>query len=134
MARENRRRRSGGMTLIEVMIALSMLGVGLLTLAVMQLEATRGGRTGRVDTVASAIAQDQMERLQRQPWTALAPTSWTPPVSQTEQGQEFQVSWRIANLVTDWTRTIDVRVTWDGPQRSNRSRVLSSIRYNREAL
>lgn len=134
MGRVRRKGRRGGLTLIEVMVALAMLGSGLLTLAVMQLEAARGGRSGRIDTVASAVAQDQMERLQQRTWTAIAPTNWTAPVTQTEQGQDFLVSWRIADRVANWTRALDVRVTWDGPQRSNRARVLSSIRYNRENL
>ncbi len=134
MRRTRRNSRREGLTLIEVMLALGMLGAGLLTLAVMQLEAARGGRSGRVDTVASAVAQDQMERLNRQTWTNLTPTSWTTPLAQTTQGQDFQLSWRIADVVANWTRAIDVRVTWDGPQRANRQRVLSSIRYNRENL
>lgn len=134
MRRTRRNSRREGLTLIEVMLALGMLGAGLLTLAVMQLEAARGGRSGRVDTVASAVAQDQMERLNRQTWTNLTPTSWTTPLAQTTQGQDFQLSWRIADVVANWTRAIDVRVTWDGPQRANRRRVLSSIRYNRENL
>ena len=60
MRRTRRNSRREGLTLIEVMLALGMLGAGLLTLAVMQLEAARGGRSGRVDTVASAVAQDKM--------------------------------------------------------------------------
>ena len=128
-----------GLTLIEVMIALTILAVGLLTLATMQLEALRGGRSGAVDTFATTLAQDKMEALQRMSWTHadLAATgNWSTAQTETHpvNGQTFLVDWRVTDLVAGWTRSIDVRVRWDGPKRPNRSRILSSIRYNREEL
>jgi prepilin-type N-terminal cleavage/methylation domain-containing protein len=128
-----------GLTLIEVMIALTILAVGLLTVAAMQLEALRSGRSGASDTFASALAQDEMEELQRMSWANadLAATgNWVTAQTVTHpvNGQSYLVDWRVNDLVTDWTRTVDVRVRWDGPKRANRSRILSSIRYNREAL
>jgi len=128
-----------GLTLIEVMIALTILAVGLLTLATMQLEALRGGRSGASDTFATALAQDKMEELQRMSWASadLAATgNWVTAQTETHpvNGQTYLVDWKVDDVVADWTRSIDVRVRWDGPRRSNRSRILSSIRYNREAL
>jgi type IV pilus assembly protein PilV len=131
--------RREGLTLIEVMIALTILAFGLLTMAAMQLEALRGGRSGQVDTFATTLAQDRMEDLQQRAWTHadLAATgNWTAAVSRTHpsSGQSYLLDWRVTDLVAGWTRTIDVRVRWDGPKRPNRSRTLSSIRYNREDL
>jgi type IV pilus assembly protein PilV len=128
-----------GLTLIEVMIALTILAVGLLTLATMQLEALRGGRSGAVDTFATTLAQDKMEALQRMSWTHadLAATgNWATAQTKTHpvNGQTYLVDWRVSDLVANWSRSIDVRVRWDGPKRPNRSRILSSIRYNREEL
>jgi type IV pilus assembly protein PilV len=142
MRRDPKTRRSttrAGLTLIEVMIALTILAVGLLTLATMQLEALRGGRSGASDTFATTLAQDQMEELQRMSWTNthLAATGdWVTAETETHpvNGQTYLVDWRVDDLVADWTRSIDVRVRWDGPRRPNRSRILSSIRYNREDL
>jgi prepilin-type N-terminal cleavage/methylation domain-containing protein len=137
---KTRRRESrAGLTLIEVMIALTILAVGLLTLASMQLEALRGGRSGASDTYATTLAQDKMEELQRMSWASadLAATgNWVTPETETHpsNGQTYLVDWRVSDIVADWTRSIDVRVRWDGPRRNNRSRILSSIRYNREAL
>ena len=48
--------------------------------------------------------------------------------------QSYTLSWRIANVVPNWTRAIDVRVTWEEANDSDRSVTLSSIRYNRERL
>jgi type IV pilus assembly protein PilV len=134
-----RARASGGLTLIEVMIALTILAVGLLTLATMQLEALRGGRSGQTDTFATTLAQDKMEEIQRMSWSHgdLAATgNWTTAQTTTHpvNGQSYLVDWRVNDVLADWTRSIDVRVRWDGPKRANRSRTLSSIRYNREAL
>ena len=142
MRRDPKTRRSttrAGLTLIEVMIALTILAVGLLTLATMQLEALRGGRSGASDTFATTLAQDQMEELQRISWTnaALAATgNWVTAQTRTHpvNGQTYLVDWRVDDLIANWTRSIDVRVRWDGPRRPNRSRILSSIRYNREDL
>jgi prepilin-type N-terminal cleavage/methylation domain-containing protein len=142
MRRDPKTKRSttrAGLTLIEVMIALTILAVGLLTLATMQLEALRGGRSGAADTFATTLAQDQMEELQRMSWTNtdLAATgNWVTAQTETHpvNGQTYLLDWRVDDLVADWTRSIDVRVRWDGPRRPNRSRILSSIRYNREDL
>jgi prepilin-type N-terminal cleavage/methylation domain-containing protein len=136
-ARREKGRARRGFSLLEVVIVLGLLGVGLLALAAMQLQALRGGRSGQVDTYATSLAQDRMERLQRLRWTALAPTTgWSAATTRTHpvSGQDYELSWRISDVVPSWTRAIDVRVTWDAPDRPNRSRVLSSLRYNREAL
>jgi type IV pilus assembly protein PilV len=130
-------RARAGLTLIEVMIALTILAVGLLTLATMQLEALRGGRSGATGTFAAALAQDKMEELQRMSWNDadLAATgNWVTPETETHpvNGQSYLVDWRVTDLVADWTRSIDVRVRWSEPRHPNRSRILSSIRYNRE--
>jgi type IV pilus assembly protein PilV len=128
-----------GLTLIEVMIALTILAVGLLTLATMQLEALRGGRSGASDTFATALAQDKMEQLQRVSWThahLTATGNWVTAENETHpvNGQTYLVDWRVNDVVANWTRSIDVRVRWSGQKRPNRSRILSSIRYNREDL
>ena len=61
-----------GFTLLEIMIALSLLGIGLLSLAAMQLTAMQYGSRGRHLTKAAAVAEARMEILMRQ---TLGPTS-----------------------------------------------------------
>jgi type IV pilus assembly protein PilV len=140
------RRARGGFTLIEVTIALGVFAVGMLALAAMQLHAMRFGSSGRHATEAAAIAQSRMEQLQRLRWTDLTTTAgaFTTPIVQTHDVQvqggpnvaemSYAVDWRIADEEDGWTRTIDVRVSWDEPKRPGRSVVLSSLRYNREGL
>lgn len=137
-------RSRGGFTLVEIAIALGVFAVGMLALAALQLNAMRAGGSGRHATQAAAIAQSQMEQLQRLRWTDLATTggAFTAPVNQTNTVQGFPnevemsyaVAWRVADVEPGWTRSIDVRVTWDDQNRPNRRVVLSSLRYNREGL
>ena len=137
-----RRRSSSGFTLVEIMMALSLLGIGLLSLAAMQLTAMKYGARGRHMTKAAAIAEVQMEALMRSRWTNLAPTAWTAPVtvSETVQGaitqteQSYSLSWRITDVDPSRTRAIDVRVLWDEPNRPTRQYALSSLRFNHEGL
>ena len=139
-------RERAGFTLLEIAIALGIFAVGMLGLTAMQLHAMRSGSSGRHATQAAAIAQSQMEQLQRLRWTDadLADTAgaFTAPVTQTNTVQgdpnqvemTYAVDWRIADVEPGWTRAIDVRVTWDEEKRPNRSVVLSSLRFNREGL
>jgi type IV pilus assembly protein PilV len=136
--RSSRLRRRAGFTILEALIAMSILGVGLLALAAMQLFALRGGESGRRTTEAAAIAETRMEQLQRATWTDVAPTGgWTAASTLSSPGQsgvEYNVKWRIADVVAGATRSIDVQVTWTEPQRGSRSFAISSMRFNREDL
>lgn len=125
------------------MLALSLLGIGLLALAAMQLTALDFGSRGRHQTQAAAEAESRMEQLLRARWTDLAPTGgWTAPVTETSTveaaatviEQSYEVSWQIADLDPGRTRTVDVLVTWDEPKRPGRQYAISSIRFNHEGL
>ncbi len=54
---------AGGFTLVEVLVALFVLAVGLLGLASLQLNASRGNAQSGVGTRAVLIAQSRMEML-----------------------------------------------------------------------
>ena len=137
-------RARGGFTLVEVSIAIGIFAIGMLGLSAMQLHALRSGGSGRHQTQAAAIAQSRMEQLERLRWTDLTTTAgaFTAPVTvtnvvqsdTTEAEMAYAVSWRITDVQAGWTRSIDVRVAWDEPQRPGRSVVLSGLRFNREAL
>jgi prepilin-type N-terminal cleavage/methylation domain-containing protein len=135
--------RSGGFTLIELAIALSVFATGMLALNAMLLHAMKGGGRGRHSTQAAAIAESQMEQLQRLTWTQLVPTAgWSAPLTvnnvvqsdANQVEQSYTLEWRIKDDVVGWTRSIDVRVRWDEPGRPNRSLTFASLRFNREGL
>jgi prepilin-type N-terminal cleavage/methylation domain-containing protein len=140
------RRGRGGFTLLEVMIALTLMAFGVLSLAALQLLVMDYAARGRSMSQASAIAQTQMEQLQRLRWTdaGMQPTGgFAGPATiavTIEDGatngvqQTYDVYVRIADMVAGVTRSVDVRVDWDEPDRPGRSYALSSIRFNTEGL
>jgi type IV pilus assembly protein PilV len=122
-------RHSGGMTLLEVMIALGVLALGLLAMLAMQISAMRGGSYGRHTTEAAQLARDQMEYLHRLDWDDpnIQPTAWTvdflgDPNPQTvevesaggpQEQMTYNVSYQVTNDALDANlRLVDVRVTW----------------------
>jgi Tfp pilus assembly protein PilV len=134
------RRRSEGLTLVELLIAMMILAGGLLTMAGVQLQSIQGGQRGRHLTHATTVAASQLERLQRERWTNIPATGWTAPVApdqiiqRTDADQPYTVSWRITSVVPNTTRAIDVRVSWAESTGDNRSLTMSSLRHNHEAL
>lgn len=135
-------RRRDGFSLIEVMLALTILGIGMLSLGAMQLLALEYGNRGRHGTHASIIAETEIERLQRLDWDAadLNPTgNWTAVVARNHSidvgaggsvEQAYSLSWRVTDLVAGSTKSIDVRVQWDEPNRPTRTYALSTVRYD----
>ncbi len=145
MSRARRMRSRGGLSLLEVMIAMTILAVGLLGMLSMQVQALSSTSTGRHVTDAMRIGLDQLETLKYQGWAATPPVAWTaaivvtgPEAVTTRAGeipQNFNVSWRIQTVggLTD-ARQIDVRVTWreagDPPAMAPRRYAVSSFKYN----
>jgi prepilin-type N-terminal cleavage/methylation domain-containing protein len=136
------RRRTGGFTLVEVMIVIGILTFGLLALSAMQIQAMHGGDRGRHATNAAAVAESRMEQLQQDPWTSVAATGGfvADPVEQnnvqTDVGSSInEIAYNVSHQITDveasFTRAIDVQVSWTEEGGENRSVTLSSIRYNR---
>ncbi len=139
--RRSTRGGSEGFSLIEVMIAVTILGVGLLAVTGAQIHALRGGSHGKHSAQAGVIANSRMEILKRSHWDDLAPTAWTAPLNVQIQvdspngmqvEQVYAVQWRIINVVVGQTRSLDVRVQWNEPDRPNRSLTYSSLRFNLE--
>jgi type IV pilus assembly protein PilV len=141
--RESRHLADGGFSLIEVMIAFTILGVGLLAVAGAQVSSIQGSQNGRHLTQAAIVAQTQIEQLNRSNWNNLVPAGWTAPVAimtLVEDGnggsteQTYNVSWQFLDVFAGETRSIDVRVNWSEPNGRNRSVATSTIRFNRENL
>ncbi len=61
--------RQEGFSLVEVMVALTVFAIGMLSLAAMQVAAINGNAAARKMTEAGMIAQDGMERAMQEPYT-----------------------------------------------------------------
>ena len=138
-----RDQRRGGFSLIEVTIAFTILGVGLLVLAGAQLRAMGGNQSGRHLSQGALIAQNQLEQLVGSSWSALVPGGWTPPITiatSVDDGrggateQNYTASWLVQDVIPNETRSIDIRVTWTEPGGRARSVAASTFRFNRENL
>jgi prepilin-type N-terminal cleavage/methylation domain-containing protein len=74
-------RARGGFTLIELMITLAILGTGMLAMLVLQTQALADGARGKHTSGAAMVAKDQLERIQRMPFSGaeLQPLAWATP-------------------------------------------------------
>jgi len=147
---------SGGFTLLEAMIALAVLATGLMTLAVMQLQALSQGSAGRHTADAAAVARTYLEQTQRLPWTELDTAevagTWTNPAwagaaanvdvaLETPGGgasveHSYGIQWRVTDVMVGATpnpclRNVEVRVSWAEEDRSTPKTLdLITRRYN----
>src|SRR5882762_5803940 len=105
-----------GFTLVEVMMAATILVVGLVG---MMQAVTIGSEmldTGRKQTVAAQIIQDQIERVRLMSWTDVAAIAETPapvalPVGFTVGGSAFECVRSASNVKAD-LRRLTFTVTW----------------------
>lgn len=128
-------KRRKGFSLLEVMIALGILGFGLLSVAAMQIVAIKDASKGRHVTGAAMIGRDQVERVQRVPFSQLAPKAWgatetwmagvgltrgSVDVAVDEAGggtsveQTYNVDWQLTAVapVNQDLMNVEVEVTW----------------------
>jgi len=99
-----------GFTLIESMVAMTILLVGLLALAMLQNTAFRANSLARNRSAATVIASERIERLNR-----LGAGNFTAgTASRTVDGRQFTESWTIATApsVTSGAQTVDMQVQW----------------------
>jgi len=139
-----------GFSIIEVMIAISILSIGILALASMQVAAMRGNSFAGGVTEGSTWALDQIEKLMSLPWTDPSlldadldgaggldnigfdndPGTQADADFRVTQGK-FSIHWNVANnVVTNNTRTVNVIVTWtdhDAQKSVSMQRVVARI-------
>lgn len=127
------RSSNAGFTLIEVLAALSILAVGLLGLALLQITAIKGNANAASNTIATEVAQDKLESFRQKPWdniisqadptafgastTTMDPVYSALPVSAgdnvTVRGRVFQRIWRVnTNSPSAGMKAITVWACW----------------------
>jgi prepilin-type N-terminal cleavage/methylation domain-containing protein len=119
----------GGFTLLELIIAVSILAFGLLGAASMQLTAIRGNYGARNVTEGTTIAQDRMEFLAALPFTdpLLAPANNQPdPDPPTPAG--YTITYDVVQGGTANTLIITLRVSWQIQGGATKTSVLTCIR------
>jgi prepilin-type N-terminal cleavage/methylation domain-containing protein len=134
------RRRGGqdGFTLIELMIAMAILGMGMVAAVSMHFGTARNNTNGNILTQANMLAKTQIETLKNQNITALvqggpypnADLSLIQSISSDGQtGGIFKRYWTIQNLGTD-ARRITVTVEWSRLGRQRQVVISSNTKGN----
>jgi len=99
--------REAGFTLIEVILAISILTVGLLAVASMQVSAIRGNSYADCVTEAAVLAQDKLEELMAENYSDVG--------SSNEQAGQYTVTWSVdPNGASGVANTMIIEVTVTG--------------------
>ena len=123
-------KRSGGFTLIEAMIALTILAVGILAVGAMQLSGIRGNGFSADLSEATAVTQQEIETLfaaseDSAHYDALASGNDTVTGA---RGTTFTRTWTVTKPTPDYA-TITVTTTWnDVGWRAPRTVTLTTVR------
>jgi len=103
-----------GFTLIEVLIALAIFAIGILAIAGLQIRSINLNSSARMQSEATIVAVDVMERLASLPYEH-------PDLDETSGPRQNQVGvytvfWQITDeSPISWCKTIAVWVTADNP-------------------
>jgi type IV pilus assembly protein PilV len=93
-----------GFTLIEILIAICILGFGLLATAQMQAMAIKGNSFANKTTTASILAQDKMEELRGS----------ASPVSGADTKEGYIRTWTVDDKTpATGLRTLTISITWN---------------------
>jgi len=125
-------RGQGGLTMVELMIAMAIISIGLLAVAAMQFGASRNNTNGNIYTQASLLAMSQLELLKNQDISFLLAGSYTEASTVDENGEPggiYTRRWTITDIGTV-ARELTVTVEWTRLGRTRSVQVTSNTRGN----
>jgi type IV pilus assembly protein PilV len=105
------RQRQGGFTILELLIALTVLIIGLTGIMALQMTSMRAAAYSRHATEASVLAEDKMEALRTAPLVA-GTTVEGPMDAQGLDDAEGLYTRTIAIVDNGVLATIEVKVEW----------------------
>lgn len=109
---KNRSNNEKGVTMIEILMAMSILAVGILAVVAMQTASAKGNLTSSMSTDGLIFAVTQLETLMDRSWTHADLNATANPHDPGTSGQ-YTVTWTVTNnAVINNTKTINMTVTW----------------------
>jgi len=110
-------RAERGTTLTELMVALVILTVGILSVGQLFPAGSRGQLQSRMTNAANYYAQEKLEQLRGEPWTGATLSNGRHPASGTEalgSGGQWQRFYEISTLAAplDNLKKVTVTVQW----------------------
>lgn len=106
-----------GFTIIEVLLAISIMAIGLLGLAALQTTAINGNALGKKNTLAITLAEDKIEKYKNTPYENISAGVTT------ETNLSAGAIYTRTTKVEDDTpisgvKTVTVNVTWQNGSKS----------------
>ncbi len=127
MSARHRRAARGGFTLVEVLMAVTLIAIALLGLAGLGATALRAVRAGSMQTLAAAVAQSRIDSLASVPCDQIAPAVGNPVVTGSATVRGVSERWTASRLAADNHNMVRVTDTVRVPGRA-RPQVYLSIR------
>jgi type IV pilus modification protein PilV len=107
-----RRNSERGFTLIEVLVALSIMSLGMIGILALQKAATSASGYSRRATEAAVLAEDRLEEMRTLPLSTVTDGTDTVDASGVANAEGlFTRAWTL--VVADEIATITVRVQWN---------------------
>lgn len=115
------RSRQGGFTLIEVMVAMVILGIGLLSITALQSREMLYNNSSKRQTQSYTWAMDFSERLMSEPWTSARLSTGSGKTLDTAadatlitEMDPYTLTWDVADGTITGTKRINVYVQYNG--------------------
>ena len=107
-----RLRQDEGISLVEMLVSIVLLGLVLAALGNTLFTSMAAARQNEGMTQATAVANEQLEKLQAMPWAALDPASppVIPPV--VADGRTYTVTTQVAWVTAPQYKRYSVRLNW----------------------
>ncbi|MFH0844696.1 MAG: prepilin-type N-terminal cleavage/methylation domain-containing protein [Pseudomonadota bacterium] len=109
-----KRFRDDGFSLVEMLVAISILAVGLLGMAALQGTAIRGNAFGMRNTEAVALIEDKIEEYKNTPYANIAEGSTTETNLGTS-GIFTRTTTVQKDVPVNDTKTLTVQISWSDP-------------------
>ena len=110
------KRSRSGFTLVEVLIAVTVLAVGVIAMAGSAAAVTRMIGRGKIDTRATQLATERLETLRRAALFTTPRCTGLPGSGSQSPADNITLAWTVAVSASGTGRDVSVRATYATPR------------------